>query len=628
MSQLPMKQVRLAQFCCACLLFIFITPRITAQVFTNEPLQLNAIPADGMLLNIGWKIKTGDSSAWAAKDFDDAGWRGTDPTDEAISFKPKLGTKICWLRLDLTLDSNLIGQPLVLRIQQNAASEIFLDGRKVISYGKLSENPADIMGYNPINQPLAIPLDFSRAHVIAVRMCMPKYITNYAFPELSNSLFRANIYNRTKYQQQSVEKFHNNYGLSLFKASMFILLLLLHCAFYFLYKKEEVNLYLSFVDISSAFAYLLYGLLIFKIHDIQLSNILKPVGTLSFTASFWFLIMAYYNGFNYKKGLLYKIMFVLMFVTMGLYFSSWNSLFPKIFNPQMLLYPVLSIAQCLWISLRSLKKTKTGKINPFAPLMIVCLSCVLSSVIANVLNGINLGKFSGILHFIFNAWIFALPIAVLIYIAIEFGYYYQKLLKAQALRNKIALDLHDDLGSKLTTVRIFLKNIGSIREENEKMILANSIKLLDTSLNDMRQIMSELQTSALMENGYIAATEELINKINHLQQINFTLTHSGLAKRFEQKTEYNLFRITQEMINNTLKYANAKSVSLDLVIRDKKIIFMYEDDGIGFSLSSASGGFGLKNIVSRSQSLGGSAEFDTSPGAGFRSIIELPLKYA
>ncbi|MEP6845204.1 MAG: sensor histidine kinase [Panacibacter sp.] len=208
----------------------------------------------------------------------------------------------------------------------------------------------------------------------------------------------------------------------------------------------------------------------------------------------------------------------------------------------------------------------------------------------------------------------------------------KKIESQQALlneRKRISHELHDDLGSQLCATRIFLntlKNNGNIKAD--RALLENSLSLIDTSIKDLRFIMDDLQTSTLLENGYLAATAELVNKVNQLRQINFSLSYNGIQQRLEHKKENNLFRITQELINNTLKYAHAKNVTIDVLNRDNNIVLMYEDDGNGFNPQSITKGYGLNNIQSRSQSLGGTVAFDSWPGAGFRAIIEIPLLYA
>jgi len=229
--------------------------------------------------------------------------------------------------------------------------------------------------------------------------------------------------------------------------------------------------------------------------------------------------------------------------------------------------------------------------------------------------------------------LFGTIIIIILFSALLFNRYQlkKKIESQQALlteRKRISHELHDDLGSQLCAVKLFLNDIKKNETIKNNELLENSLSLVDASIKDLRLIMDDLQTSTLLKNGYLAATTELVNKISQLKEIKFSLSHYGLQNRLCQKKETNLFRITQELINNTLKYAQAKNVTIDVLNRDNNLILMYEDDGKGFNLQSAKTGYGLNNIQSRSNALGGTVAFDSWPGAGFRATIEIPLLYA
>lgn len=207
----------------------------------------------------------------------------------------------------------------------------------------------------------------------------------------------------------------------------------------------------------------------------------------------------------------------------------------------------------------------------------------------------------------------------------------QKIEKQKALleeRKRISAELHDDLGAQLSATKMFLSDLRSgvgINSKNE--LLDNSIKLLDNSISDLRKIMDDLHTSTLQEKGLIAATEELVNKMNYLQNIRFHLAHHGLDHRLNPKIEHQLFRITQELINNTMKYAQASNVTIEFLIRDNRVVLTYEDDGVGFDIEKARRGYGLSNISSRVLSMEGTVDFDSQPGAGSRTFVEIPINY-
>jgi signal transduction histidine kinase len=115
-----------------------------------------------------------------------------------------------------------------------------------------------------------------------------------------------------------------------------------------------------------------------------------------------------------------------------------------------------------------------------------------------------------------------------------------------------------------------------------------------------------------------------VNKINETNLIHFNLEVFGMKQRLQKEYELSLYRITQELINNVLKHAEAKYVSLQIGQRDEKIILMVEDDGRGFDVSTHKDGFGLKNLDARTKLLQGTLTIDSKPGKGTNVLIEIP----
>jgi signal transduction histidine kinase len=97
--------------------------------------------------------------------------------------------------------------------------------------------------------------------------------------------------------------------------------------------------------------------------------------------------------------------------------------------------------------------------------------------------------------------------------------------------------------------------------------------------------------------------------------------------RLKKDYELALYRITQELINNVLKHAEAKHVSLQIGQRDEKIILMMEDDGKGFNVNAHKGGYGLNNLDARTKLMHGTMTIDSQPGKGTSVLIEIPYKF-
>jgi two-component system, NarL family, sensor kinase len=98
--------------------------------------------------------------------------------------------------------------------------------------------------------------------------------------------------------------------------------------------------------------------------------------------------------------------------------------------------------------------------------------------------------------------------------------------------------------------------------------------------------------------------------------------------RLPGNVELNLYRITQEALNNVLKHANAGKIFVQLLLHKQEIIYTFEDDGKGFDLpvlSPGSKGMGIKSINNRVKAMSGIFEIDSSPGKGTALTIQIPL---
>ena len=98
----------------------------------------------------------------------------------------------------------------------------------------------------------------------------------------------------------------------------------------------------------------------------------------------------------------------------------------------------------------------------------------------------------------------------------------------------------------------------------------------------------------------------------------------GFKQRLQKEYELYLYRITQELISNILKHAEAKNISLQVGIRDEKIILIMIDDGKGFNVNEQNGGYGLKNLETRTKIMSGKMIIESNPGSGTNVLIEIP----
>jgi signal transduction histidine kinase len=183
-------------------------------------------------------------------------------------------------------------------------------------------------------------------------------------------------------------------------------------------------------------------------------------------------------------------------------------------------------------------------------------------------------------------------------------------------RKRVALDLHDRMGSLLAMVKLHLT-------EGSKMALP----LLEKAITEVRKISPNLASNTLDDFGLSVALAELKKMVEESGKVAFTLHTYKIDKRFPAHIEINLYRIIQELINNSLKHAEPGKISLSLTRREDAISLVYEDNGQGFNLEQAlhQTGIGLWNVQNRADQMGGKLHINTQPGKGMEVILEIPL---
>jgi signal transduction histidine kinase len=188
-------------------------------------------------------------------------------------------------------------------------------------------------------------------------------------------------------------------------------------------------------------------------------------------------------------------------------------------------------------------------------------------------------------------------------------------------RARLSRDLHDGLGGLLSVAKLKISTMKgnlTIPEENVSS-LNSAIELLDTSIRELRRVAHNLMPESLVKYGLNAALADFCRSTGKV-----TYHFFGDDRRPDEKTEIATYRIVNELVNNSLRHSEAKTINVQLIIDDKRVHAIVEDDGKGFdpAISDASRGSGLKNIKSRVTALNGKLEIITAPGKGTEVNIE------
>ncbi len=195
-------------------------------------------------------------------------------------------------------------------------------------------------------------------------------------------------------------------------------------------------------------------------------------------------------------------------------------------------------------------------------------------------------------------------------------------------RKRFARDLHDGFGQMISVLNLNLKSLekgDSTREE----VFEKSSHILEEMYKELKGICFNLMPETLIKQGVVAALQEFSSRINNTGQLHIYIDAFGINERLTDLQEISIYRITQEWVNNILKYANATRITVSLTRDEEEITLLIEDNGAGFdsNLLRQSSGNGWKNIQSRANLLKGDLELDTTPGTQRSTlIINIPIR--
>jgi signal transduction histidine kinase len=192
-------------------------------------------------------------------------------------------------------------------------------------------------------------------------------------------------------------------------------------------------------------------------------------------------------------------------------------------------------------------------------------------------------------------------------------------------RKRIASDLHDSLGPLLSAVKLNISSI-EITQPDDQRVIQKTTKYLDEIIGSMRQISYNLLPNTLERKGLIEAVREFIAQVSNQQSLQIKLFVVKEAVVPKDK-EIHIFRMIQEIIQNTIKHANASNLQIGISSENKHVMILTKDDGQGFDIAkvkSESGGLGLKSLESRCEILNGILSLESEPGKGTNCYIKIP----
>ncbi|TCC90054.1 hypothetical protein EZ428_12250 [Pedobacter frigiditerrae] len=189
-------------------------------------------------------------------------------------------------------------------------------------------------------------------------------------------------------------------------------------------------------------------------------------------------------------------------------------------------------------------------------------------------------------------------------------------------RKRIGQDLHDDVGTALSNLRLTI-DVFKPDSENSLAIFSGRCKhIIDKVIKDVRHISHNLSPPGIELYGFLGALEELCDSIVQGQHIQIIIHNQAEIQLNELSatTTISLYRVMEELLNNTIKHANAKTVDIYFTVVDKGITVTYQDNGTGIAIGEQKTrkGMGLHNIESRLKMIGAMVNNPTVQHNGYQ----------
>ena len=199
-------------------------------------------------------------------------------------------------------------------------------------------------------------------------------------------------------------------------------------------------------------------------------------------------------------------------------------------------------------------------------------------------------------------------------------------------RNRLAREIHDTIAQGLTATTLQLESADALLDigsstERAREPLRRALSLTQSNLEEARRSVLDLRAAPLEGRSLSEALQTLVNGWE---------TETGVPVRFQAvngsrplppRVEVALYRICQEALTNVARHAEARRVTVRLVATPEQVQLTIEDDGLGFDASdTAEDRHGLVGINERARMLGSALDLSTSPGAGTRVRVTVPLE--
>ncbi len=209
----------------------------------------------------------------------------------------------------------------------------------------------------------------------------------------------------------------------------------------------------------------------------------------------------------------------------------------------------------------------------------------------------------------------------------------QKMLTAmfegqEAERKRVSAELHDGLGQNISAIQLSLQQLRDDCKDISNKKLDKTFAFINDMVkkasDEVRAISRNLAPPRLEEFGLTAAIEDFCNQVNSTGKMRVSFECKGLDTRPGHNLEINIYRITQELVNNAGKHSAAKNCRVHLSTTNNAYLLKVSDNGKGFNTTRKTQGLGLQNVSARAKVHKGKVEITSLKGKGTTVLVTIP----
>jgi two-component system NarL family sensor kinase len=194
----------------------------------------------------------------------------------------------------------------------------------------------------------------------------------------------------------------------------------------------------------------------------------------------------------------------------------------------------------------------------------------------------------------------------------------------EATFSHISREIHDNIGQKLSLVKLYFNTITTPLPSQEKQRLGFALEVLSDTLDELRDLSHSMNSDYLARNGLVDDLRWEVDLLRKSGQFEVEYQILGEAIYMEASKELVVFRLMQEALNNVVRHAQARKINLQLEYAGAWLLITLSDNGIGFKREEARG-MGIQSMQRRLALLSGELEIQTQAQQGTKIQLKIPL---